>query len=273
MKKYPAFFYFFIFLIFFSAINLYALEGPESSYTAQSYALEKLQSNVSKYQFFLTVEIGYADNSDMDKWTEKYARDFANYEKASWLVSDASTSMEDTGTMTFGVDTEFRYFPDCIGFGAGSGYHFCRSKCVVNGESIFSITDSEMGHISLTLHVIPVTGTLYYRIPFYSSGFFLIGAGAGYYAGFMKAKAVNEGNAYQTSELNNSYNSEAIGYHAKLEYNRLLNNSFFGCGVTARHAEFKKFEDDSNNTLKLNNKDLKAGLTGVSLYISAGTNL
>lgn len=273
MKINPTSYYLFFLLTFFSAISLYALEGPESSNTSLSNTQDESQNKISEYQFFLTFETGYADNSDMDKWTKKYARDFADYEKTSWLVSDASTDLEDTGKMTLGSDAEFRYFSGSIGFGAGSGYHFCRSKCVVNGESVFLPTSGEMGHISLTLHVIPVTGTLYYRIPFYSSGFFLTGAGAGYYTGIMKAKAVNEGNQYQTGYLNNSYKSSAIGYHAKLEYIFPINNNYFSCGIIARQVRFKKFEDDKNNNLTLDNGNLIAGLTGASIFIGAGINL
>jgi len=259
MKRNLTAFYLAFLLTFFSAINLYAQEEPQNSFPA--------------FQILLTAELGYADNSDMDKWTKKYARDFADYEKTSFLVSNTSTNLEDTGKMAYGFDAEFRYFSGSIGFGAGSGYHFCQSKCVVNGESIFLPIAGEMGHFSLTFHVIPVTGTLYYRIPLNSSGFFLIGAGTGYYTGIMKAKAVNEGNEYQTGYLNNTYNSSAIGYHIKLEYSFLINNSFFSCGVIARQVRFKKFEDDENNNLTLDNANLIAGLTGVSFFIGAGTNL
>ena len=241
----------FIFIMGFPVMNLNAQDsGSNLAYPS--------------FQALLSLNMGYAHNADMDDWAEARGDALADYYNSVTGTSDFD-SENSTGKFTYGIDAELRFFSDALGFGAGSGYNMCKSEAKVTGSGWV-----DEGTYTLTLGVVPVIGTVYYRSAIDNNSFLLFGAGIGYYMASMNAKYDDKDTINTTTGYDYDFDTSTIGYHLKCEYDLILGNFFLSAGVLARYVEFDKFKDNGVTIIMNNGDNLGAGLTGATVYLAAG---
>lgn len=219
------------------------------------------------FQFLLTGDLGYAPNKKMNDLSKAMAESVAeqyNYlaaaisEPGGFSVTDSSKA-----DVNYGADLEIRFWGDRIGFGFGSGFHYTESSA-----SVTSPHWPDNPEYTLSLLVIPVAGTLYFRQPVSQKSFLAIGVGAGYYFGFLDGELESDYTIPHQVEVPEPISDgTCIGYHAKIEYNYIIGNLSIGGGIAGRYVQFSEFED-SGATIKVD-----AGLTGVSVYAGAGISI
>jgi len=235
-----------------SMLSLSAQDAPENTFTYPSF------------QILASFNLGYAYNPDMNDWTEARGDELSDYYNDLAGANDFS-SKTSAGDFVIGVDAELRFFSDNFGFGAGTGYSNCEAEAEVKGSGW-----SDKGIFTLNLDVIPLIGTLYYRKALTDRSFILFGAGAGYYMATMNAEYKDKDTIPGDDGYDYDFKASAIGYHVKCEYNHLFSSFFVSGGVLARYVEFDKFEDDGIKIIMDNGDNLGAGLTGATVYVSAG---
>jgi len=73
--------------------------------------------------------------------------------------------------------------------------------------------------------------------------------------------------------LSETIKTNTVGYHLKIEYNYVLDSGItFAGGILGRYVNYDKFKND-NVEILYKGKSLEAGLTGISIYLSAGISL
>lgn len=223
--------------------------------------------NYPTFQLLIAGGLGYAHNPDMDNFTESEGSLLANDYNTVTSTNDFSAE-NSTGCFTMAFDAELRYFFNNIGLSVASGYQFSRSKSEVTGSGWI-----DKGTFTMTLAVIPVIATVYYRGDISTNSFFLLGCGGGYYSGTIEGEYVDD----DTLAPDNSYDvksdtSSTFGFHLKAEYDLVFGNWFLSAGILARYVQFDKFEENGN-ALKYDGKTIEAGLTGATFYIAGGLSI
>lgn len=231
-------------------------------------------STLFALDFFIgaNIEIGYAPNSDMNGHVadagESYASDLNSYLESYFLTADFSTD-DKKADICYGVDLEPRLFFGPLGIGISAGYHLT-SRALSDVESPTWIDNTSF---SLKLKVIPVTGTLYCKFNLKGNKSLLLGAGAGYYMSTITSVYEDDVtvSVYYGQTFERDWKADGtIGYHAKLEFNRLLRSVNVFYGVMGRYLEIEDFKDEGQTLKNSDGSVLKAGLTGVQLYGGVG---
>jgi len=218
------------------------------------------------FQLLFSGELGYAGNSDMEKFTKAQGQNTAdeyNAYAASIPIAGGfkvdETSSPDT---TWGVDLEMRFFPGSsgFGFGMGTGIHGAESVSKVSSPHY-----ADKVEYTTTLLVIPFVGTVYYETAVNDFSFVTFGAGLGKYYGMLDGELSSSHAIPGDVEVYEPIgDASAFGYHLKAEYSLFFKPLCLTVGVMGRYVQFKEFKDD-NITI-----DVDAGLTGVSMYLAAG---
>ena len=222
------------------------------------------QETLPAFQFLLTGDLGYAPNKKMNDFSKSMAESVAedyNYiaesisEPGGFSVTDSSKA-----DVNFGADLEMRFWGERIGFGFGTGFHYTESSAAVTSPHW-----PDNPEYTLSLLVIPVSGTLYFRQPVSQNSFLALGAGVGYYFGFLDGELESDYPIpHEVEVFEPMSDGTCIGYHAKIEYNYIIGNLTLSGGIAGRYVQFTEFEE-SGVTYKID-----AGLTGVSIYAGAG---
>ena len=237
-----------------------------SAFTSLSAQEEADDSPMPSFQLMLSGEMGYAGNKDMND----YSKAWADYVADQWNLTEAnparhwSASKDLSANLTYGADIEGRYYNGNIGFGAGFGIHGAFASTEVKSSYW-----ADNATTSLSMVVLPLTGTLFYRTQVSESSFLSFGAGAGYYFSTLELEVETETGSGKDSE-SLKYSSSAPGYHAKIDYNIIISNICLTGGVLARYVEFDEFKKGGDILLNTDGENLNAGLTGVTLYVAAG---
>jgi hypothetical protein len=218
-------------------------------------------------QLLGTMGMGYAHNKDMDDRIEGLGDNAADQYNT---LGGTSAFKNDflTSRLTYGVDLDFRYLGKSLGMGGSIGFHQCRAESTVSGKGW-----ADKFTFRSTLSVVPVTGTLYYRGNIDADSFLLFGVGAGYYMATFKEEWEDEDTLPLDQSLSETIKTNTVGYHLKIEYNYVLDSGItFAGGILGRYVNYDKFKND-NVEILYKGKSLEAGLTGISIYLSAGISL
>lgn len=233
-------------------------------------------------QLLVSGALGYAKNSGMDNIVKNSAKKDAddlndainlyNATKQPWEpVRPANFySSDNPAKWSKGVDIDFRYFFDNLGFGLEVGYHTVKSESEAKAKSYWS--DKLTSTLKLT--VVPIAATLFYRIELESpNSFVLLGGGFGYYLGIMNFDWKWKSHEGTHNSYKKDYKQSKIGYHVFIEYDYVFENGFtFFFGLKGRYVKFDEFKDGNLILYEGYNKKLEAGLTGVAAYIGAGVS-
>ncbi|HOP30310.1 MAG TPA: hypothetical protein P5120_04615 [Spirochaetota bacterium] len=235
---------------------------------AQSDEKQKEEQEIlPEFQFLLTGDMGYAPNKKMNDFSKSMAESVAEqYNLLAEAISEPggfSVTDSSKADINFGADLEMRFWGDRVGFGFGTGFHYTESSA-----SVTSPHWPDNPEYTLSLLVIPVSGTLYFRQPVSQNSFLALGVGAGYYFGFLDGELESDYTIpHQVAVPEPISDGTCIGYHAKIEYNYVIGNLNLCGGIAGRYVKFSEFEE-SGVTYKID-----AGLTGVSIYAGAGISI
>lgn len=230
---------------------------------------EERGENLPALQILGSLSIGYANNSDLDNATEENGRAEADYYNLL-ITGDSFTCDNSSACFTYGFDFDIRLFYGNIGFGAEIGYHEAESKSEI-GTSGWE----DKASYTNTISVIPVTTSIFYRIPVgqSSDSFVLIGCGLGYYSGKLKIDFKDENSLPGDESYILEGRNRTIGYHAVVEYNYFMGNGLtFFTGIKARYVQFDEFEN-GGNAIMYRDENIKGSLTGVIWFFGAGLSL
>lgn len=220
------------------------------------------------FQLLLDVGGGYAHNREMDDMTKWLGKNLADNLNTVIGSSDFETENK-SGSINYGVSVEPRMFFGNLGVGVAVGYYNLKSESKVSSD-----VWSDEATYSLELSVVPIIASVYYRFQASRSGFILLGAGAGYYLSTLKAKQEDKVSIGSDFNYDEKFTKNAIGYHVKLEYDYLIGSYFtLFAGVLGRYVSFDEYEKDGDYIRNKDGDKLKAGLSGVNLYLGAGFNL
>ena len=236
----------FMFAFFISEKTVYADWNREFSRLNQSF------------QMLISFDIGYAYNAGMNNSAKNSAQAYADSKPSSTVDNSPAKWL-------FGLDADLRYFYYSFGIGLQAGAHFVNSESEVTAAG-WAGSESTAFY---ELLVVPVVATLYYRTEINSLNlFFLAGAGAGYYYGEMDCDDDNRNDVskYET------FKQTKIGYHILVELDYASDNGYMlFTGLKARYVQFDEFKADGIVLKEYgSDKNLKAGLTGISWYFGAG---
>jgi opacity protein-like surface antigen len=231
-----------------------------------SFAEENTEG--TSFQILGQFGIGYAHNPDMSDWTKWLGGELADDLNAV-VGSNSFKSDDSSANVVLGAEFEPRLFLGAVGLGASGGFYTTRAESKVESKSW-----ADSATYTLTLNVIPVTGTLYYRKAVSDSGYLVFGAGAGYYMATLEVEIEDKVSIPPDFGDSRTFKNTAIGYHAKIEYNHVLSGSaiIYG-GLMGRYVEFDKFEKNGVWPVNEDGSALTAGLSGVSLYVGLGLAL
>ena len=225
--------------------------------------------NKPEYQLLLSWVAGYANNKAMNNSAENEAQEFGE-EFATTFGGGGYSINSSKANLPAGFDVDFRLFSDNIGIGLQIGYHTAKAESKVSSPT----PDRDKATITYELSVVPVVATLYYWIELASSNsFLLLGGGLGYYSGKMNYNGKWDdmyGPFYSLSHDN--FRQTKIGCHILIEYDYVFDIGFtIFAGIKARYVQFDEFKKDNYYIGEYPaDKNLKAGLTGVALYIGGG---
>ncbi|MCL1864561.1 MAG: hypothetical protein FWF73_01975 [Spirochaetes bacterium] len=224
--------------------------------------------NKLSMQLLVSGVMGYGKNPGMNSSAKNSAQE--DVDLIYSLYSARFDVDSSTANWPKGGDIDFRYFFDNIGLGLELGYHITKAEAKATHSNYLEKTTS-----TFKLSVIPVVATLYYKIDLESSNnFILLGGGVGYYFGNMnfdyKEEIIPSSWPYHSSS--NDYKQSKVGYHVLVEYDYVMDVGFtFFAGMKYRYVKFDEFKDGSYILHEYGtSKNLKAGLTGVALYLGAG---
>ncbi|MCL1864563.1 MAG: hypothetical protein FWF73_01985 [Spirochaetes bacterium] len=226
----------------------------------------------TEYQLLISGVMGYANNKDMNASAENEAKFQAEALNFYYYGINYPYKINSKkANLPVGVDIDFRLFSDNIGIGLQVGYHTAKAESEVSSASF---PDKDRIDITYELSVVPIVGTLFYRMNFESSNsFVLFGGGIGYYFGLMTVDFKWQNNMYGLAGMDsNDGTRTVIGLHALIEYDYVFDMGFtiFG-GIKARYVRFDEFDKDEKFYIADSNwEKIKANLTGVAAYIGAG---
>ncbi len=252
----------------FNSIFLLTLFFYSTSMAQDKIQEERPVLSTPSFQLLVTGNMGYlSGNSDMNNFTESCGDIIAEYyndiaesqsEPRDWSISDHTKA-----NMNLGGELELRFFGKSFGFGAGAGIHYAESKAGVTSPSW-----GNKPEYTLSLLVIPLTGTVYYIQSLSENCFFTMGAGAGYYFSFLDGVIdSNDTVAYDAGVPEPTADTGGIGYHIKADLNYNMGGLTITAGIMGRYASFDSFEEDGYEY------DIEAGLSGLSIYMGAGFSI
>jgi len=248
---------------YFLVVNAVIISSGFQNLSAQ----ETTESpTIPSFQLLLSGGLGYANNKEMND----YSKALGDYIANLWNLTEAnparhwSASKDQSGKFVYGADIEGRYYNGNLGFGAGFGIHSASANTEVKSDYW-----ADNANANLNLLVIPLTGTLFYRAIISEKSFFSFGAGLGYYLSVLEIEIKTETGSGKDSD-STDFSSSTLGYHAKIDYNYLIDGICLTGGVMARYVEFDEFKKSGIVLLNTEGKNFNAGLTGVTLYIAAG---
>ncbi len=226
--------------------------------------------NSRNFHIAAQLGFGYASNPDMNDSVSvpgNYIANSVNAFAASHSAQGGFQSHNEKADWNFGFDIEPRFFlSESFGFSLSAGYHAAEASSEITSEHW-----RDNAKFRTKLSVIPILGTLYYRSILSDSSFFLLGAGIGYYRATLERQYVDNItiSSLYGEDVSFEYESSAIGYHARLEFDYTFTMVALYAGVMGRYVHFDKFELEGIALQNAEDSNFTANLTGAFMYFGA----
>lgn len=226
--------------------------------------------NSRNFHIAAQLGFGYASNPDMNDSVSvpgNYIANSVNAFAASHSTQGGFQSHNEKADWNFGFDIEPRFFlSESFGFSLSAGYHAAEASSEITSEHW-----RDNAKFRTKLSVIPILGTLYYRSILSDSSFFLLGAGIGYYRATLERQYVDNItiSSLYGEDVSFEYESSAIGYHARLEFDYTFTMVALYAGVMGRYVHFDKFELEGITLQNAEDSNFTANLTGAFMYFGA----